>query len=179
LRALAGDLQPTAGSVLVAERAPAAINRTSIVWLGQRPYLFAGTLAENITLGRPELTELDTLRAARRAGLGDVLRRLPRGIHTKLDERGWGLSGGEAQRVALARAFAARPQLLLLDEPTGHLDAASEAQITSAIGELARGATTVIATHSPALLAACDRMVTLERGRLVELPKRLALAVLS
>lgn len=105
------------------------------------------------------------LRAAHAAGLGEVLARLPEGLETPVGESGWGLSGGEAHRVALARTFLKRAPLLLFDEPTAHLDAASETAIVELIRRLARSATTVVASHSPALLAACDRVITLDRGR--------------
>jgi ATP-binding cassette subfamily C protein CydD len=95
-------------------------------------------------------------------------------LETPVGESGWGLSGGEAHRVALARAFLKRAPLLLFDEPTAHLDAAGEAAIVEVIRHLARSATTILASHSPALLAACDRVVTLDRGRVVDAPRRMA-----
>jgi ATP-binding cassette subfamily C protein CydD len=179
LRALAGDLEPSAGGVLLDGVPPSAIPSTAITWLGQRPYLFSGTLAENIALGRPESHELEVLHAALAAGLGDVLARLPSGLQTPVGEGGWGLSGGEAHRVALARTFLKRAPLLLLDEPTAHLDAASEAGIIEVIRRVARDATTVLASHSPALLAACDRVITLDRGRLVGAPSRAAMGLVA
>jgi ATP-binding cassette, subfamily C, bacterial CydD len=170
LRALAGELEPSAGRVLLDGGPPGSVPWSAIGWLGQRPYLFAGTLADNIGLGRPDAHELQVRHAAVAAGLGDVLARLPSGLETPVGEGGWGLSGGEAQRVALARAFLKRSPLLLLDEPTAHLDAASEAGIIEVIRRLARNGTTILASHSPALLAACDRVVTLDRGQLVDAP---------
>jgi ATP-binding cassette, subfamily C, bacterial CydD len=172
LRALAGELEPSAGGVLLDGVPPAGIPWTAITWLGQRPYLFSGTLAENIALGRPESDDLEVLHAALAAGLGDVLARLPSGLTTPVGEGGWGLSGGEAHRVALARTFLKRAPLLLLDEPTAHLDAASEAGIIEVLCRLARDATTIAASHSPALLAACDRVITLDRGQLADAPSR-------
>jgi ATP-binding cassette, subfamily C, bacterial CydD len=172
LRALAGDLEPSAGSVLVDGVAPTSVERSAITWLGQRPYLFPGSVADNIALGRPEASRLGVLRAAHAAGLRDVLARLPEGLETPVGENGWGLSGGEAHRVTLARTFLKRAPLLLLDEPTAHLDAGSEAGIVAVIRRLARSGTTVVATHSPALLAACDRVVALDRGRLLATDSR-------
>ena len=96
-----------------------------------------------------------------------MLERLPAGLATLVGECGWGISGGEAHRVALARTMLKRAPVLLLDEPTAHLDATSEVELIEVIREVAHEATTVVATHSPALLAACDRVVTLDRGRLV------------
>jgi ATP-binding cassette subfamily C protein CydD len=168
LRVLAGDLQPTAGAVLLDTVAPSDVARTGVRWLGQRPYLFAGTLAENIALGRADTPEREIIDAALAAGLGSVLERLPDGLQTPVGERGWGLSGGEAHRVALARTFLLGAPLLLLDEPTAHLDADSEADIIEVIRRAALSATTVLASHSPALLACCDRVITLDRGRVSE-----------
>jgi ATP-binding cassette subfamily C protein CydD len=175
LRVLAGDLEASAGRVLLDGAPPGSVPWTAIAWLGQRPYLFPGTLAHNIALGRPDAHELQVQHAALAAGLGDVLTRLPSGLETPLGERGWGLSGGEAHRVALARTFLKGAPLLLLDEPTAHLDAASEAGIIEVIRRLARSATTVVATHSPKLLAVCDRVVTLDRGQVIDIPGLAAL----
>jgi ATP-binding cassette subfamily C protein CydD len=100
-------------------------------------------------------------------------------LKTAVGEGGWGLSGGEAHRVALARTFLKRAPLLLLDEPTARLDAASEAGIIEVVRGLARDATTIVASHSPALLAACDRVVTLDRGRLVDSPSRDVIGALA
>lgn len=166
LRVIVGDLEPSTGAALIDGARPSGIQRTSITWLGQRPYLFPGTLADNIALGRLDPDGPEIVRAARQAGLGQVLAHLPHGLQTPLGESGWGLSGGEAHRVALARTFLKRAPLLLLDEPTAHLDAASEAEIIEVIRRAARSATTIIASHSPAALAACDRVITLDRGRL-------------
>ena len=167
LRVIAGDIDPSAGAVLVDGVPSGTVSATSSTWLAQRPYLFPGTLAENIALGRPEAGERDITDAALAAGLGAVLLRLPQGLNTPVGERGWGLSGGEAHRVALARMLLRPTALLLLDEPTAHLDAGSEARIVDAIRGAARSATTIVASHSPAVLAACDRVLELDRGQLV------------
>jgi ATP-binding cassette subfamily C protein CydD len=165
LRVLAGDLSPSAGAMLIDGARPARVAREAVTWLGQRPYLFAGTLGENIALGRPEAPAGEVLDAALAAGLGPVMERLPAGLQTPVGERGWGLSGGEAHRVGLARTFLKRAPLLLLDEPTAHLDAAAEDAVIEVIREVAEDATTLLATHSPALLAQCDRVIDLDRGR--------------
>ena len=168
LRILAGDLDPTEGAVLIDGVPAAAVERVAVTWLGQRPYLFPGTLADNIVLGRSGASPRDIADAAIVAGLGGVLARLPDGLATAVGEGGWGLSYGEAHRVALARTFIKSAPLLLLDEPTAHLDAESEADIIAVVRELAQNATTIIATHSQALLDACDRVISLDRGRLAE-----------
>ena len=179
LRALAGELEPASGVVLLDGVPPGSVVRTSIAWLGQRPYLFSGTLADNIALGSggTDSHVLHLRCAALSAGLGGVLTRLPDGLDTPVGEGGWGLSGGEAHRVALARTFIGRAPLLLLDEPTAHLDAASESAITEIIATLSRSATAILASHSPALLAICDRVITLDRGRLILAESRAAAGV--
>jgi ATP-binding cassette subfamily C protein CydD len=174
LRALAGELEPVSGVVLLDGTPPRDVRRTSIAWLGQHPYLFSGTLQDNIALGRTECDELEVLSAALAAGLDDVLARLPDGLRTPVGEGGWGLSGGEAHRVALARTFLGRAPLVLLDEPTAHLDAASELGITEIIATISRSATTIVASHSPALLSICDRVITLDRGELIPVPSAAA-----
>jgi len=172
LRVMARDLAPSSGHVLLDDLPPGEIARTGITWLGQRPYLFRGTLADNIALGRRDASDADIRDAALAAGLGSLLQRLPHSLHTPVGEGGWGLSGGEAHRIALARTFLRQTHLLLLDEPTAHLDAASEAEIIDVVEKLAASATTIIATHSSALLAICDRVITLDRGRVATPDRR-------
>jgi ATP-binding cassette, subfamily C, bacterial CydD len=101
-----------------------------------------------------------------------VLARLPDGLKTPVGEGGWGLSGGEAHRGALARTFLGRAPLVLLDEPTAHLDAASESAVTEIIATRSRSAATILASHSLALLAVCDRVITLDRGQLIPAPSQ-------
>jgi ATP-binding cassette subfamily C protein CydD len=167
LRVLAGEVDPTSGAARVDGEAPGDLDRTTICWLGQRPYLFPGTIADNITLGRTGHSEVELLRAAHEAGLDELLDRLELGLGTPVGDGGWGFSGGEIQRLALARTLLTDPRLMLLDEPTAHLDALTESRIIRVICRAARGATTVIASHSPAVLAVCDRVLTLDRGQLL------------
>jgi ATP-binding cassette subfamily C protein CydD len=168
LRAIAGQLAPSAGAVNLDGINCGALAPSAVAWLGQRPYLFAETLADNIALDRASVPQEEIARAATAAGLGSVLARLPEGLDTPVAELGWGLSGGEAHRIALARIFLRRASLVLLDEPTAHLDLDSEAAIIDVIVSLTSSATIVIASHSPAVLAACDRVIALDRGELVE-----------
>jgi len=179
LRAIAGELEPASGGVLLDGTPPRGIVRTGVAWLGQHPYLFSGTLQDNISLGRAECDELEVLSAALAAGLGGVLARLPDGLKTPVGEGGWGLSGGEAHRVALARTFLGHAPVVLLDEPTAHLDATSELAITDIIAMLSRSATTIVASHSPALLAICDRVITLDRGQLTPAHSAAAVGALA
>lgn len=123
-------------------------------WASQSPVTTPGTLADNIALGRLGASAEDIAEAAHAVGLGCDLAR-------PIDERGGGLSGGERRRLALARAMLRDAPLLLLDEPTAHLDSRSEAELLPVIARLARGRTTLIATHSDALAALADRIVRL------------------
>ncbi len=163
LAVLLGFARPDAGRVLAGGAAydPEAW-RARIAWVPQRPYLFAGTLAANIRLGRTDATDEDVRHAARAAGALDFAEALPSGLDTVLGERGAGLSAGQRQRIALARAFLRDAPLLLLDEPTSNLDAESEAAVADAVRRLARGRTVVLVAHRPALAALADRVIRLE-----------------
>jgi ATP-binding cassette subfamily C protein CydD len=165
---IAGHVVPTAGTLLIDGRPMSATAAWSarLAWLGQRPYLFPGTLADNIALGRPEASTQAVRAAAERAGLGPLLARRAGGLNATVGERGAGLSGGEVRRVALARAFLKDAPMLLLDEPTASLDARTEEEVLAAIATLARDRTVVIATHSPRVLTLCDSVVMLDEGSL-------------
>jgi ABC-type multidrug transport system fused ATPase/permease subunit len=129
--------------------------------------VFNATLAENIRYaglgGHDEVSA-----AADAAGLGTLLARSPRGLDTSAGERGRALSAGERQRLALARAFLADPAVLVLDEATGALDPATEAQVAAGYEAVMAGRTTIIITHSLDLARRADRVLVLERGRIVE-----------
>ncbi|AWL39548.1 thiol reductant ABC exporter subunit CydD [Streptomyces sp. SM18] len=136
--------------------------REQIAWVPQRPHLFAGTIADNVRLARPEADDRAVESALREAGAYDFVAALPNGTHTALGEDGAGLSAGQRQRLALARAFLADRPLLLLDEPTASLDGETEAGIVDAVRRLAEGRTVLLVVHRPALLAVADRVVALE-----------------
>ncbi|MFE5589275.1 thiol reductant ABC exporter subunit CydD [Streptomyces sp. NPDC056549] len=135
--------------------------RSRIAWVPQRPYLFAGTVAENVRLARPDATDEAVRNALRDAGADGFVGGLPQGLDTVLGEDGAGLSAGQRQRLALARAFLADRPLLLLDEPTAALDGETEAGIVEAVRRLAAGRTVLLVVHRPALLAVADRVVAL------------------
>ncbi|MCX5398218.1 thiol reductant ABC exporter subunit CydD [Streptomyces sp. NBC_00102] len=133
-----------------------------IAWVPQRPVLFAGTVAENVRLARPDADGAAVTAALLDAGALDFVTALPEGERTLLGEDGAGLSAGQRQRLALARAFLADRPVLLLDEPTASLDGGTEAGIVDAVRRLAEGRTVLLVAHRPALLPLADRVVTLE-----------------
>ncbi|MEU9865161.1 thiol reductant ABC exporter subunit CydD [Streptomyces sp. NPDC047971] len=137
--------------------------RTRIAWVPQRPYFFAGTIAENVRLARLDATDEAVREALRDAGADAFVAGLPEGAETPLGEDGVGLSAGQRQRLALARAFLADRPLLLLDEPTAALDGETEAAVVDAVRRLAAGRTVLLVVHRPALLAVADRVVELRR----------------
>jgi len=142
--------------------------RRHMVVVDQEPFVFNATIGENIRYACPGATDADVLEAARAAGLGDLLARLPEGIATPVGERGRALSAGERQRLAIARAFLANPAVLVLDEATGALDPATEAQVVSGYEGVMRGRTTIVITHRLELARRAGRIVVLDRGRIVE-----------
>ncbi|MFI9170563.1 thiol reductant ABC exporter subunit CydD [Streptomyces lincolnensis] len=166
LNVLLGFVRPTEGRVLVGgvDLADADLEqwRSRIAWVPQRPHLFAGTIAENVRLARPDADDLDVRRALGDAGALEFVDALPEGVRTVLGEDGAGLSAGQRQRLALARAFLADRPVLLLDEPTAALDGATEAEIVAAVRRLAVGRTVLLVVHRPALLEVADRVVRLE-----------------
>ncbi|GAA4493765.1 thiol reductant ABC exporter subunit CydD [Gluconacetobacter tumulicola] len=166
---LLGFIVPDSGRVLVggvdlATMAPAAQSGL-MSWIGQKPVLFAGTLRENILFARPDADE-DTLRAALRAAAVDRFAAdLPEGLDTPIGEGGFGLSGGQAQRVAIARAYLKDAPLLLLDEPTAHLDPETESEIFASLRILARGRTVILSSHAAGVRAFAGPCLDLGRIR--------------
>lgn len=166
LAVLLGFVRPDAGRVLVDWDSLSGFDpdawRARIAWVPQRPHLFAGTVAANIRLGRPDASDADVREAAAAANALEFVDALPARFDTVLGEGGHGLSAGQRQRVALARAFLRDAPLLLLDEPTSNLDASSEAAVIDAVRRLAVGRTVVLAAHRPTLTALADRVVHIE-----------------
>jgi ABC-type multidrug transport system fused ATPase/permease subunit len=156
-------VDPSAGEVRVDGRPLADLDvsawRRAVGWVTQAPLLGRGTLRDNVLFGAADASALEE--AATLAGLVPLVARLPKGWDTPLGDGGAGLSGGEQQRVALARALVRRPVLLVLDEPTAHLDAAAVAAFREALAQVARGRTVLLVTHDRALLDLADHVVTL------------------
>lgn len=134
----------------------------------QEPFLFFGTVAENIAYGRPDASREEIVSAARAAGAHEFILRLPAAYDSKVGERGSALSGGERQRVSIARALLVDPRILILDEATSAVDPETEAVIQAAIDRLVTGRTTIAIAHRLSTLRRADRIVVLEQGRVVE-----------
>jgi ATP-binding cassette subfamily C protein CydD len=164
-------IQPTAGTIWVGDGELAAIPadhwRASIAWVPQQPYLFAGSAADNIALGQPGASADAIRRAARLAGAAEFIEAFPGGYDRPLGERGLGLSAGQRQRIALARAFLRDAPLLLMDEPTAHLDPVGARQIGAAIDTALADRTVIVVTHGRGWTGPTDRVVRLDRGELL------------
>jgi thiol reductant ABC exporter CydD subunit len=156
------------GPVSLRDVDPAAWQRR-VAWVPQRSKLMTGTIGDNIALADPHASRNQIERAAREAGLEALLGSLPDGLDTVIGDGGRRLSAGQGQRVALARAFLRDASLVVLDEPTANLDAASAAEIGRAIGRLARGRTTLLIAHDRRLALHADRVLELFGGRVREL----------
>ena len=166
---LLGFIRPDSGRVTIngadiSDVVPRALSRFT-AWIGQRPVLFAGTIRDNIRFARPEATDAEVDTAATAAQVAAFARDLPAGLETVVGEGGFGLSGGQAQRVAIARAYLKDAPLLLLDEPTAHLDPMTEADVLDSLKRLAIGRTVILASHSAAAHAFGGRRLNIREGR--------------
>jgi ATP-binding cassette subfamily B protein len=135
----------------------------------QEPFLFHGTIRDNVGFARPDATDEELLEACRLVGLDELLDRLPDGIDSPVHERGSSLSSGERQLLALARAFVSRPRVLVLDEATSNLDLRSEARIERALDALLQGRTAIIIAHRLATAMRADRIAVIDEGGVLEL----------
>ncbi len=134
----------------------------------QEPFLFAGSLRDNIAFARPDASEAEVWTAVDAVGLRDVVERMPDGLDTVVHERGQSLSSGERQLIALARAFHAQPRVLVLDEATSNLDLLSEAKIEAALDVLLEARTAVLIAHRLTTAMKADRIVVVDDGRIIE-----------
>jgi len=163
---------PTAGRVLLdgtdLRDLTLAGLRSHIGIVFQDTFLFDTTIRENIAFGREGATEREIVEAARAANAWEFIERLPDGIDTRVGERGVQLSEGQKQRLAIARALLRQPQVLILDEPTSALDARAEHLLQSALDNLMRGRTTFVIAHRLATVQRADRILVLDKGRIVE-----------
>jgi ATP-binding cassette subfamily C protein CydD len=171
LRILMGFRRPDSGRVAINGRdamllKPAELRRLCS-YVGQRAFIFRGTIRDNIRFARPGAEDAAVEAAARAAQVMEFAAGLPQGLDTEVGEGGFGLSGGQAQRVAVARAFLRDTPLVLLDEPTAHLDPGTEAVVLDAVRRLCIGRTAIVATHARAARKAFGQMVELQHGRAV------------
>lgn len=134
----------------------------------QDAYLFQGSIADNIRLGKPDASEAEVLEAARLAGVQEILERLPEGLHTPVGEGGARLSGGERQRISIARALIKDAPILLIDEATAALDAENQAAIAEALARLRGKRTLIVIAHQLSTVAMADQIVVLDQGRIRE-----------
>jgi ATP-binding cassette subfamily B protein len=162
----------TQGSILVdgvdIRQFPVSEYRQNIGMVLQDPFLFFGTILENIAYGRPDATREEIIAAARAAKAHEFIMRLPDGYDSLVGERGQSLSGGERQRISIARAILIDPRILILDEATSSVDTETEREIQEALDNLTQGRTTIAIAHRLSTLRRANRLIVLDRGRIVE-----------
>jgi ATP-binding cassette subfamily C protein CydD len=171
--AILGFVAPSAGMITINDDvALSALERSDwwarLAYVPQNPRLFAGSIAENVRLARPEADDAAVRAALAQARLLDAVLALPQGLATPIGEAGEGLSGGEIQRLALARAFLKDADVLILDEATAHLDAQTEAALSDAIADLARGRTAIVIAHRLATVRRAAQILVIEDGQIAE-----------
>src|SRR5580692_7554982 len=163
---------PTAGRVLIdgfdLKKVTLSSLRRQLGVVPQEPFLFAGTIRDNIAFARPDATDEEVDEAIRAVGLSDLMERLPNGVETAVHERGQSLASGERQLLALARAFLAGPRVLVLDEATSNLDLKSEVKVEAALDVLLQGRTAILIAHRLTTAMRADRIVVVDHGRIVE-----------
>jgi ATP-binding cassette subfamily C protein LapB len=166
-----GLFRPSAGAVLVdgtdSRQIDPADLRRAIGTVPQDVFLFNGTIKDNVVLGAPEATDAHVLFASKLVGLDEFVRMLPDGYDLVVGERGERLSGGQRQAIALARAFVRDPSIALLDEPTSAMDQGTEEMIKRRLAHALNGKSLVLITHRPSLLNLVDRLIVLDRGRVI------------
>jgi ATP-binding cassette subfamily C protein LapB len=141
--------------------------RRNFAYVSQDNYLFYGSVRDNIAFGYPHVDDETVIRAASVAGATDFLRNHPQGFDLQVGERGMALSGGQRQAVAIARALLMDPPIVLLDEPTSHMDNSSEAGLKQRLTQILPGKTVVLITHRSSLLSLVDRLIIMDKGKVV------------
>src|SRR5688572_2950673 len=170
-RLILGRYEPSEGAVLedgtdIRQLDPTDL-RQNIGCVLQDPHLFYGSVKDNITLGAPYVDEASVIRAATLAGVDQFVRQHPLGYDMPVGENGRMLSGGQRQSVAVARALLLNPQIMVFDEPTSSMDNSTEAAFKQRLGAIARGKTIILVTHRHSMLALVDRLIVLDRGKVV------------
>jgi len=172
-RLLVGMIRPEAGRILINGQDLTLLDpdawRSRLAWVPQAPYFTAGTVRENLLLGRPDASEQEIHNALEAAAAEQIVRQLPHGLETLLGDRGAGLSGGELRRLALARAYVRKATLIVLDEPTAGLDPENERLICLALERLAQGRTVLVISHREQTIAATERVAEMINGRIEQL----------
>ncbi|MFC7062923.1 thiol reductant ABC exporter subunit CydD [Halobacillus seohaensis] len=172
LHLMAGLVSPTEGQVRVNGKALSDYKEKDwfeqVSYISQHPYLFSGTIAENIAVGGPKgSTRAQVEQAAEKAGIDSFIKSLEQGYDTSIGEAGRGLSGGEKQRVAIARAFLKQPYIILFDEPTTGLDLQTEKILQQSLQELSRSSTVITVAHRLHTIQAADQILLLDNGKLI------------
>jgi ATP-binding cassette subfamily B protein len=174
---------PTSGRVLIdghpIEGVTLASLRRQLGVVPQEPFLFAGTIRDNLAFARPDASDAEVAEAIRAVGLTELVDRLPEGVDTIVHERGQSLSSGERQLIALGRAFLAHPRVLVLDEATSNLDLQSETRIEAALDILLEARTAVLIAHRLSTAMKADRIVVVDNGRIVETGSHAELVALN
>ncbi|WP_077624013.1 thiol reductant ABC exporter subunit CydD [Sediminibacillus massiliensis] len=171
LHLIAGLIRPSEGEVIISGKGQSEWMEedwfSKITYISQQPYLFSGTIADNIAITGTGIPSMERVKeAAEKAGLSELIQSLKDGYETRIGEAGRGLSGGEKQRIAVARAFYKNPSVVLFDEPTTGLDLRTEQIVQDAIHELAQGATIITVAHRLHTIKNADKILFLENGRL-------------
>ncbi len=168
---LSNSISPTRGSVLYDGVDLRQLDQEDLLknvgTMPQEPWLFSGTIRENLQVGYPQYSDEQLLETAKIGGVDEFVSQLPEGYDTRLREKGAGLSGGQKQAISLSRALLHDPNILILDEPTSSMDQKSEQQIVENLNNLVNKKTMIIVTHRNALLSICDRILVMENGRII------------
>ncbi|QDH18085.1 thiol reductant ABC exporter subunit CydD [Swingsia samuiensis] len=167
---LLGFISPTEGKIFFNDQDMASLSpqeiSSYISWIGQKPIIFAGTIRENILFAKPDASEEELQAAISAAAINDYLPNLSNGLETRIGEGGFGVSGGQAQRIAIARTYLKNTPILLLDEPTSHLDPATEQDILESLKKLSKGKTVVLSSHSSLVKTFQGQHLVLNKGHI-------------